>query len=120
MGYIVIKRKMGGNQPEEFVSVSPSGRITFSKALYEKIGLLKRPTAILLLINNETGALCFDLKDKGFRDSFPVSAHMNKSGGVTCCIYCSKSIEKYNLTPGHYKVVGRDGSVYVTDCIVKL
>lgn len=119
MGYIVIKPKKGGVKSEECFTVKKE-RIYFSKALHEKLGLTPRPKDALILIEKETGMLCFDFKDRGqMPDTFPVSVHVNKHGARTCLIYCRTFIEDYSVPCGKYRIVGKDGSVYKTDCIVK-
>ena len=120
MGYIVIKRPRGGIPPVERFSVRESG-ITFSRPLSKRLGLDVRRKEAVISIEKETGALCFDFKDKGtYPGAFLISASTNPQGSTTCKIYCKKTIERYNIPFGLYHFVSQDGSIHKTDCIVKL
>ena len=120
MGYVMIRPKKGGYHSMETFTVSKT-RIYISKALTEKLGLHLRRKAVVILVEKETGVLCFDFKDLGqLRDAFPVCVHINRTNGMSCVVYCGASIEEHSIPLGRYSIVEKDGSIYKTDCIVNL
>ena len=120
MGYIVIKRTRGGVKPVERFSVSKD-RIYFSKPLFMRLGLSLRKKSAVLMIDNESGQLCFDFKDSvKFPDAYPISVHTNQHNSITCLIYCGRAIATKGIPFGVFHIVSQDGDVYKSDCIVKL
>lgn len=118
MGYAIIKPNRGGAKQEECFNVS-GGRIYFSRPLYLRLGLLGRPQSAVILVDKETGALCFDFKDRGqMPDSHRVCVHLNKNKATTVCIYCKWAVAHYGIPFGKYRIVDRDGSVWKSDCII--
>lgn len=120
MGYIVIKPIKGGVKPLERIYVKKD-RIHFSKTLATTMGLFERQRAVIILVDKDTKAVCFDIKDKGqMRDSFPVSLHVNQHNSVTATVYCRKFIEEFNVPLGTYKIASKDGDIWKTDLILPL
>jgi len=114
MGYKLIKPPKGGIVSEEFIHVSKS-RISFTKALYKRLGLTLRKKCALIYEDTGDQTLCFDFKDAPFRDSYTVSVFTSKQNSTTVCIFCRKTIELLGLLPGRFVVTGQDGSIIKTN-----
>ena len=114
MGYKLIKPPKGGVVSEEFIHVSKS-RISFTKALYKRLGLTLRKKCALIYEDTGDQTLCFDFRDHPFRDSYTVSVFTSQQNSTTVCIFCRKTIELLGLLPGRFVVTGQDGSIIKTN-----
>lgn len=114
MGYKLIKPAKGGIVSEEFIHVSES-RISFTKALYSRMGLMLRKKCALIYEDTSDQTLCFDFKDSPFRDAHAISVFTSKQNSTTVCIFCRKTIERLGLEPGRFYVTEQDGSIIKTN-----
>ena len=114
MGLRLIKAPKGGVVSKESIYVSKS-RISFTKALYTRLGLNLRKKCALMYEDTETHTICFDFKDYPFRDAFLVSVFTSKQNSTTVCVFCGKTIERLGLAPGRYVVTEQDGSIIKTN-----
>lgn len=117
MGYFVLKspKRVVVNRVER-VGVHKRD-VCISPALVEKMGI--QPGKAILLIRDEKDRLCLDIKDRGFPEAIPVKFYKNAaSKTLTCRASCQRVIEYYNLPKGSYRIIERDGPIWITDCIV--
>ena len=114
MGYKLVKPPKGGIISEEFIHISKS-RISFTKALYKRLGLTARKKCALIYEDTNEHILCFDFKDAPFRDAYTVSVFTSKQNSTTVCIFCRKTIERLGLECGRFYVTGQDGSIIKTN-----
>ena len=112
MGYIVLKNT-SSRRGEETFRVSDKG-IHFSSALKRKIGLDKKAYRVVIMIDSDTRKLCMDFKDGDYPDSYPVN--LGRSNAI---VYSELLVREYNVPKGLYRFEKKDGSVYVSNCIVK-
>ena len=114
MGYKLIKPRKGGVASQEFIHVSKS-RISFTKALYNRMGLTLRKKCALMYEDTNDHTLCFDFKDRPFPDAYTISVFTSKQNSTSVCVFCRKTIELLGLTPGRFYVTGQDGSIIKTN-----
>lgn len=118
MGYKIIKRPKGGVRDcnfEEFISVGMQG-IRFSTGLKERLRLDGKN--YVLLMTNDGGFLCFDIKDFAFPEAIPVRLNKGKQGRHFAIIRFNNICVKAGIKRGRYKITGQDGRVYITNAKV--
>lgn len=118
MGYKIIKKpKNGVRKPKlEFLSISKS-RITFSSGLKSRLGLNESSHVVLMV--NDDGYLCFDVKDCHFPDSIAIHLYnMSRSQSKSAHLSFNHVDEFLGLDRGRYKITGVDGRVYITNAKV--
>ena len=118
MGYKIIKRPKGGVREcnfEEFISVGMQG-IRFSTGLKERLRLDGKN--YVLLMTNDDGFLCFDIKDFAFPEAIPVRLNKGKQGRSFAIIRFTNICVKAGIKRGRYKITGQDGLVYITNAKV--
>ena len=114
MGYRLIKPRKGGIVSKEYIHIS-SSRISFTKALYTRLGLTQRKKCALMYEDTETHTLCFDFKDYPFRDAFLVSVFTNGNNSTSVCIFCKGTIDALGLVKGRYEATEQDGTITKTN-----